>query len=233
MNVRKTVPKRRGGLSDPDELASSIHKERGEDGRVCRRVARRRRPALGKNATTTQASPAAKSRREDEGARRSGRTAKPAPTKSEATSKAGSAKRVQPGFVPAEVPDDGTELEELAEQIRQSNNQLNQTYRTSLRQAFEVGKYLLRVKELLGHGRFMKWLKKNFTEIKARTARTYMQVASDDDLRQRLDDPNWQPDADLTLKSYLKKGKAKHRPKPAPDQAHDRSPVRPRRWTPR
>ena len=78
-------------------------------------------------------------------------------------------------------------------------------------QRIRDGDALARGQALVGHGKFTKWLDVNCTEISRRTAGAYMQAAGDEGLRVLLDDPDWQPDANLTLKHYLK---SKARPRP-------------------
>jgi hypothetical protein len=72
---------------------------------------------------------------------------------------------------------DAGRLKTLAENANREHSQAQRAKRQSLKHATEAGGLLLKAKEEVGHGNFMKWVKENF-EGSERVARKYMRLAT-------------------------------------------------------
>jgi hypothetical protein len=122
----------------------------------------------------------------------------PSPTKK--------SRKNRPAVTAACNPETSKKLEQLAQKIRESHAQVVGSYRTSVKHAVCTGQYLLRVKKLLKkEERWGAWLKTQRFSFSDRTARAYMQAAESPEIAALLNDPDWQPAANFTLKGLLQK----------------------------
>ena len=67
-------------------------------------------------------------------------------------------------------------LKTLAEKANRAHSQAQRAERQAVEHAVEAGRLLLKVKEEVGHGNFIKWIEENF-EGSERVARKYMRLA--------------------------------------------------------
>jgi hypothetical protein len=130
----------------------------------------------------------------------------PSPTKK--------SRKNRPAVTAACNPETSKKLEQLAQKIRESHAQVVGSYRTSVKHAVCTGQYLLRVKKLLKkEKRWGAWLKTQHFAFSDRTARAYVQAAESPEIVALLEDPDWQPAANSTLKGLLQKvGKSSGKP---------------------
>lgn len=72
-------------------------------------------------------------------------------------------------------------LADLARQVREAHQQSVKSANASMGHAIDAGAVLIRVKSMLAHGDFQRWLAKKLPEIPDRTARLYMQIHANRD----------------------------------------------------
>jgi hypothetical protein len=131
----------------------------------------------------------------------------PQPTEMEPTGKTSGQPRRRSGGAAKSVKPEVISQEEmeLIEQIRESCERFKGLVRTTVEQAAEIGRRIQRLKDLVGHGRYLKCLKclpKNF-RISESSARIYMRLARAWD-GWPDGDPNQQALADLGIERAMK-----------------------------
>jgi len=91
-------------------------------------------------------------------------------------------------------------LIDLAAQINQAHDQVEQAFTSAMKHALIAGKFLLEAKTQLKHGEFKPWIRDNF-EFSDRMARAYMRVAKE---FPKLPDEERQRVTDMSLRGVLK-----------------------------